>query len=146
MPEIAPWIIGSAGAFASLVLCAGGLLHAVWAFGIWWPARNEDQLVAAVVGVRDAERMPGAVPCLLVAAGLLAAAALPWLPHHGVFGRWSGSVAGVLAAIFAIRAVLVLLPAWRRATAHEPFATLDRRFYAPLSLLLALAFWVLSGQ
>ncbi len=144
MADLAPWLTLLARIVASVVLGAVALLHAFWAFGLWWPARSEAHLVHAVVGARRAERMPGAIPCLVVAVGLAVAAALPWAPADGFLGRWSPPVLQFLAAIFALRGLAPLLPIWRRATAREPFATLDRRLYAPLSLGLAVCLWVIA--
>ena len=44
-------------------------LHLAWAFELWLPYREEPPLVRAVVGIKNAERMPGAIPCGLISGG-----------------------------------------------------------------------------
>ncbi len=144
MTDLGVFAVPVARGIVTVVLGSLALLHTGWAFGLWWPARDEDHLVRAVVGARGAARMPGAIPCLVIAAGLTVAAVLPWLPQDGTLGEWYRIGMGVFAAIFALRALIVLLPAWRRATARDPFARLDPRLYAPVSALLALAFGILA--
>ena len=122
------------------LLCVA-LIHALWGFGIWVPIRNEEALARAVVGARGVTRMPGPIPCFLVAGGLtLLAAAVLFLP--------SGSVRTVLligaALVFLARGVLAYLKIWRKMTPEEPFATLDRRIYGPLCLALGIAFIILN--
>jgi TRAP-type C4-dicarboxylate transport system permease large subunit len=63
----------------------------------------------------------------LFAAGLLSAAWPSWLT------RLTGAV---IAAVFVVRGIAGYVPAWRRRHSAEPFATLDRRIYAPLCLAL----------
>jgi hypothetical protein len=71
------------------------LVHSVWALGLWIPMRDEASLVRAVVGAKGATRMPGPIPCLLVAAGLVsvmvALAFGPTIVRTGVLGL-AGSV------------------------------------------------------
>jgi hypothetical protein len=120
----------------AVVLLALAVVHVLWAIGYWWPIRDEGRLVAAVVGTRNATRMPGPIPCALVAVGLMAAAWWPWFAPGGL--RRAGLV--VLAAVFLIRGILPLRPGWRRLTSQEPFRTYDTRYYGPLCLALGLGF------
>ncbi len=57
------------------------------------------------------------------------------LPHALLIG-----IGSAIAAVFLARGVAGYLPAWRRGHALEPFATWDRRFYAPLCLLVAAGY------
>lgn len=118
------------------VLLGLAVIHLLWAIGYWWPIRDERRLVAAVVGTRNATRMPGAIPCALVVVGLIAAAWWPWFAPDVV--RRAGLV--VLATVFLIRGILPMRPGWRRLTSQEPFRTYDSRFYGPLCLALGFGF------
>lgn len=121
-------------------LLALAALHLLWALGVWWPCREERVLVRAVVGVAGAERMPGPIPCALVAAGCALAASLPWWPRGG-----AREVALVLAAAaFLLRGAMPWMRAWRRVALQEPFARLDRAAYGPIALLVAGGFLVLA--
>jgi len=94
-------------------LTAIAIFHAAWGCGVRWPAQDERDLVALVVGATGRTRMPPPLECWAVAAAIFAA--------------------GLVA----------LLPAWRRQFSQEPFATMDRSWYGPLCLLFALAFAML---
>jgi len=126
--------------FLILAVIAG--LHVAWGFGLRWPARDERSLVALVIGATDHTRMPSMAQCLLAAAaifaaGLVALALVRVVPVPADLA----SVAGALAAvIFAGRGAAAYVPAWRQRFSQQPFAAMDRTYYGPLCLLLALAF------
>src|SRR5947209_5206886 len=61
---------GPAAAGALAVLAA---LHAAWATGAAWPARDQRRLAQLVAG---AEEMPGRAPCTVVACGLATSSVL----------------------------------------------------------------------
>lgn len=121
-----------------LMLLAG--VHLLWAIGFWWPIRDEARLVAAVVGFRHATRMPGPIPCALVAMGLITAAWWPWFAP--VWIARGGLV--VLATVFLIRGILPWRSGWRRITPQEPFRTYDSKVYGPLCLALGAGFAALA--
>lgn len=119
---------------ATLIVLAA--IHVTWALGLWWPLRDEERLVRAVIGLRGVTRMPGPIPCALIAVMLLFAAAWPWFPAGWI--RTAGLAIAV--AGLGLRGVMAWLPGWRRLTPQEPFATLDRTRYGPLTLALAAGF------
>jgi hypothetical protein len=124
----------------SAVLLSLAGLHVLWGIGFWFPIRDEAALVRAVVGAKGATRMPGAIPCALVAVLLIWAAAAPW---------WGESLARTLSVwlftlVFLGRGALAYLRVWRQMTPQEPFARLDRQYYGPLCLLLGLGFLLLA--
>ena len=121
------------------VLLALAALHALWGIGFWWPIRDERRLVSAVIGVTNATRMPGPIPCALVAVALLFAAALLWFPPGLI--RQLGL--GVAAVAFMTRGFMAFRPIWARLTAQEPFRSNDRRYYGPLCLALSAGFILL---
>jgi Protein of unknown function (DUF3995) len=131
--------------FLSLVAIAA--LHAAWAFGAHWPAQNERDLVALVVGQTGRRRMPSTFECLRAASAILlaglvalAAADLMLVPGPPVLVSAAGAL---VAVVFAGRGMAAYLPAWRRRFSQEPFAMLDRAWYGPFCLLFALAFALL---
>ena len=122
------------------VLVALAVLHLAWALGHVTPMEDEAALARAVVGTRGITRMPGAVPCALVAMALTFCAILPLDPR--IPGR--ALLMPVIAAVFLARGIAPYVPAWRRLTPEEPFATLDRRFYGPLCLGLGAVYLILT--
>jgi hypothetical protein len=123
---------------ASLLALSG--LHAVWATGSSWPARDGDALAVATGGRPGA---PGhsAAACLGVAGLLATAAAL-------VAGRPRRSPAISLAGSAAVAAVLAARGAFGLAGRTDAlssgattarFRTLDRSLYSPLCVALAWA-------
>ena len=130
-----------------LSLTAIAIFHAAWGCGVRWPAQDERDLVALVVGATGRTRMPPPLECFAVAAAIFAA---------GVVGLAVSNIVAVpgppilvtlaglgVTAVFALRGIATYLPAWRRRFSQEPFATMDRSWYGPLCLLFALAFAML---
>lgn len=116
------------------------VIHMLWGIGYWWPIRTEEVLVRSVVGYKGATRMPGPIPCALVAVALIFAANFPWFPHGFLrnLGLWTCAVA------FLIRGMLTYTPFWRKMTPQKPFSTLDRTRYGPLCLLLGAGYLALA--
>ncbi len=128
-------------AFAlSGLLLIPAALHLLWAIGFWTPIRDEAQLARAVVGAPGITRMPGALACAVVAVGLFFAALLP---HLGWFPLRT-QLLTVFGAIFVLRGGAAFLPAWRKLVPEQPFASLDRRLYGPLCLLIGTGFLILT--
>ncbi len=129
---------------AFVILSVIALLHAAWGFGLRWPARDERGLVALVIGATGRSHMPSLVECLR-AAGAIFAAGLVALLLAGVIAVPLPPLLVMLAGaavtlVFTGRGIAAYVPAWRKRFAQQPFARLDRRYYGPLCLLLALAF------
>ena len=122
----------------SVILLALSVLHVMWGVGYFFPIEDEAQLARAVAGFRDAEEMPGAVPCALVAVALFMAVSCLWWPV-GAFRFLALAIFGV---VFVARGAAAYAPFWRKITPMEPFATLDRKFYGPLCLAIGLGFWI----
>lgn len=124
----------------SIITLALAVLHILWGIGFWWPIRTEELLVRAVVGFKGATRMPGPIPCALIAVGLIFAANFPWFPHGFLrtFGLWA------CAVVFLGRGAITYAPFWRNLTPQKPFSTLDRTRYGPLCLLLGVGYVILA--
>ncbi len=133
---------------AVLTLIAG--LHVYWGIGGVWPGTDEASLARSVTGFRGAKQMPSPAASLAVAACLVLAALWP-SALAGLFATPfapAGLVAGavMLSLIFLARGTAGYLPAWRRLTPEEPFATNDRRYFSPLCLALGAGFLVLAYE
>lgn len=123
-----------------LPLLAVAFAHFLWSIGSTWPIRSEELLVRTVVGTEGARRMPNRGLTLLGAAAVLAAGIVALALADPVSGGIALDAAGlVLALVFLGRGVLAYTPDWRARHPVEPFASLDRRNYAPL------CFWVGAG-
>lgn len=126
------------------VLAAIAALHAAWGLGSHWPCASEESLVRAAGGTPGARRMYPPSACFAVAAMLAGVSAWPLFAADLLPAAWPGwltEVAGVaIAAIFMARGIAGYVPAWRRLHSAEPFATLDRRIYAPLCFALGAGF------
>ncbi len=127
-----------------ITLSAVALLHAAWAFGVLWPARDEQTLINTVIGAPGMSKMPGAGLTLAVAAGIASA---------GVFALWGARLVALplpdwmqpagllgLAIIFGLRGFSTYLALGPLGARTQPFARLDRQFYAPLCLLIGAGF------
>ncbi len=129
-------------AIVAAVLVVIALLHLAWALGLWTPIRDEARLARHVIGTRGVIRMPGAVPCALVAVALAFVASLPFtpeLPGQRILLILAGGV-------FVARGLAAYMPSWRRLTPEADFARLDRRLYGPLCLLVGAALLILSAM
>lgn len=127
----------------SLILLTLAAVHMLWGFGYWFPIRDEATLVRAVVGTRDVERMPGPIPCGIIAALLL----ILIMTLLGGTGLTRSLILGAAVIVFAVRGVLPLTRFWRRLTIQEPFATYDKTYYGPGSLVLSalIAILLIAG-
>ena len=130
------------------ILTVAGLMHALWGFGVTFPAANEQQLARMVVGKRGITRMPSMAACLFVAVCLFAFALLALMLGREVpmpVSKWLVAAAGGGAALlFAGRGILGVLPAFERALPEQPFLSLNRRFYSPLIFLIGVGFALLT--
>lgn len=120
----------------SAVLIMLAVLQVLWGIGFWFPIADEALLTRTVIGFRGQTKMPGAVPCALVAVALLAAAMSLWGPHGGL----RTAMIAVVALVFFARGIAAYVWRWRWLTPEMPFARLDRWIYGPLCLVMAAGF------
>ena len=120
------------------VLAVVAAIHALWGTGFWFPIRDEERLVRCVVGAVGATRMPGPIPCALVAAALIVVIFALLGTSNGPrdFVLWLSAIA------FVARACLAWVPMWRKMTPQQPFATLDRFVYGPACLALGIGIFI----
>ena len=128
------------------VLSMVAALHAYWALGGLWPGNDSRQLADTVIGDRNHRGMPPTALTLLVAALIFAAGALPVLHLTGLpFGLpgWLTRVGlWVLVLVFLGRGAVTYVLRAQAAAMAKPFATLNRRYYSPLCLVLGFGFFV----
>jgi hypothetical protein len=123
-----------------VVLTAIAAIHVAWGAGMRWPRETEAELVKTVIGHKR-DTMPSASQCYLAAVAIFIPGAIA-LVLAGVVQTplppWLVLLAGAGAGlVFAGRGIAGYVPAWRARHPREPFASLDRRYYSPLCLLLA---------
>lgn len=128
----------------TMILGLIAALHFAWGLTIWVPIKDEETLARTVVGAKGVTRMPGTIPCMLVAAGLLLIVVAIWIPELTV----ARVVIWLAFAVFLGRGAIAYTKLWRRMTPEEPFSTYDQRFYAPLCIAVALGllFTLLAPQ
>ena len=130
-----------------LVLGAIAVLHAAWGFGSHWPCESEESLVRSAGGIPGAKTIYPPSSCFAVAALLAGVSVWPLFAAGLLPATWPGwltLLAGAaIAAVFLARGVAGYVPAWRRLHSAEPFATLDRRLYAPLCFALGAGFIII---
>jgi hypothetical protein len=129
--------------FLALAMLAA--VHVAWGFGLRWPAQDERDLVALVVGRTGQTRMPGPLECFAAAAALFCAGLVALaMADLARAPRFLTTTAGaIVVLVFAGRGIAAYLPPWRRRFSQQPFAAMDQSWYAPLCLLLAVAFGLL---
>ena len=129
-------------------LFAVSLLHFLWATGSTWPCADEQSLIRTVVGHPDVKQFPSHLLTAVVAVAI---------GFAGVIALWAGGVvrlplpgmiqtAGLLllTGIFLLRGLSSYTPRRIWAAPVEPFATLDRRYFAPLCIVIGCGFlWLL---
>lgn len=133
----------AAASIVFLCLLTVALAHFLWAVGSKWPVRDPHLLARTVIGKPGIERVPR-LASLVVSLLLLGAAAIGAALADPLSGGLLLTICGaVLALVFGLRGLAGYTAAWRARFPLEPFATLDRRIYSPLCLVVALCFAVL---
>ncbi|MCY6383079.1 DUF3995 domain-containing protein [Hoeflea prorocentri] len=135
----------------AVILFAISSLHFLWAAGSPWPCADERSLIRTVVGHPETKGFPSPALTAAVATAILLA---------GLIALWAGNVVSpplpdwiriaglvVLTGVFLLRGFASYLPRRLWGEMTEPFATLDRRYFAPLCIVLGLGFlWLLAGN
>jgi peptidoglycan/LPS O-acetylase OafA/YrhL len=125
-------------------LLAVAIAHFIWSLGGTWPLRNKELLVKTVYGRPATMKMPPrlltfAVALLVLGAGIVALALAD--PEGG--GPGLTLIGLLLALLFLARGIAGYTARWRQVFSEEPFATLDRRTYSPLALILGAGYLIL---
>ena len=118
--------------------------HLLWALGTNWPISSEALLAQTVIGRTGVTHMPNRLLILCVAIVLFATSVIAMgLAGHDDGGPIRTALGALCAVVFLGRGVLGYTSGWRARFAAEPFATLDRRNYSPLSLWIGAGFLIL---
>lgn len=128
------------------LLITVALAHLLWAFGSPWPVRDPKLLAATITGREGVDRVPRLASfgvALLVLLASVVGTALADLDSGGLPLTLAGLAFGLL---FGVRGVLGYTAGWRRRHAQPPFPELDRKFYSPLCLVVAVCFLVLVAM
>jgi len=127
-------------------LLAVAIASFVWAMGGSWPLRDRAMLSRTVVGRPGIARVPR-LAALATAVVSLAAGIVALALADETGGGLTLTLTGVaLAALFLFRGALGYTPGWRAVHSEEPFATLDRKNYAPLALGIGAGLLVLVAM
>ncbi|MBI1187416.1 MAG: DUF3995 domain-containing protein [Alphaproteobacteria bacterium] len=125
-----------------IILLTLAALHLYWGLGGRWPGRDEESLVAMVVGRTRSGRMPSLQASALVAFGLAFGAWLVAADRGGLSlgAPFSLVNAGyfLMALVFAVRGMITYaFPAVFAYAKGTPFERLNRLYYSPLCLFIA---------
>lgn len=129
------------GAAIVTTFAALAALHLYWGLGGFWPGTDPQSLNDRVSGMRRVVAT-NLLSCAMVAGALLAAAAIVIFRHTlaptGVTGLVIYGGYATLILVFGLRGLApYVTPAFNYARG-KPFYTLNRRYYAPLCLLIAV--------
>lgn len=130
------------GAALIAVLLSLAALHLYWGVGGRWPGHDEISLLLRVSGAKSG-RMYGLGACVAVALALSFAAAIVYarqsatLPYQFAWIVQAGY--GVMILVFGGRGLAPYVTRVFDYARDTPFFNLNRRYYAPLCLLIAAA-------
>ena len=130
-------------AIVFVVLLAFAIAHLLWAVGAPWPIRDRELLARTVIGRPGVTRVPWHTALVRGALAFAAGIAALSLADHSAGGLGLTLIGVVLAVVFLGRGVLGYTEGWRARFSVEPFATLDRRNYSPLALIVGAGFAIL---
>lgn len=133
----------AAASILFLALLIVAIAYFLWAIGSTYPIRDKALVARAIDGRPGVERLSragafGVAVFAIVAAGI--GTALADKDSGGLVLTIAGAV---IALLFAVRGVLGYTSGWRVAHPVEPFASLDKRYYSPLCLVVAACFAIL---
>lgn len=133
-----------------LTLSAAAALHLYWAAGGYWPAQSKETLAQTVIGSKGTRHLPPPWLTVLVAVAIFLAGLLPllWVASAGqILPEALLKFAAItLFAIFTLRGIASYTRFFRRLHGEEPFASLDRRYFGPLCLLIGAGMGVILLQ
>lgn len=131
-------------AVIGIVLLAIAIAHLLWSFGVMWPIRDEKLLARSVVGRPGIERMPPKYMSFGVAVLGFATCVIAFSVADPTSGGAPLTMLALLSGLlFLARGAAGYTAWWVARTPEEPFRTLDRKNYSPLSLILGVGFLLL---
>jgi hypothetical protein len=133
-------------AITFIPLLAIAIAHFMWSMGMSWPIRDKAMLAQTVIGRPGVTQVPRLISLLVAILALTSGTIGLALADEIWGGMWLTLAGAGLAAVFLARGVLGYTGGWRAQFSEEPFATLDRRNYSPLSLLIGAGFLLLVAM
>ncbi len=132
--------------FVFLVLSTISAIHIYWGIGGYWPADSRANLVRTVVGTEHRD-MPSLSLTLLVSIIFFLIGLVPifWLKiviipiDRGLLDI----LIILLGIIFTVRGFVTYTTVAVKYSTVEPFTTLNRRYYSPLCLVIAICFVII---
>lgn len=115
----------------------------VWSLGGSWPIRDRAMLPDVVLGIPGTTSLPRLGAFLTSVAVLVAGIVALALADHTGGGLWLTLLGLVLGGAFIARGAMGYTLWWQTLFSAEPFATLDRRNYSPLCLVIGAGFLLL---
>jgi Protein of unknown function (DUF3995) len=125
----------SFAALLMITLAFLAALHLYWAFGGFWPATNETELIGLVIGKTPDMRMPSPMQCATVSL-LLTGGIVMLALRQGIIAapipEWMTTIGhGAMTLGFFGRGCITYFTSMTRYAEDTPFYALDRRYYAP---------------
>jgi len=127
---------------ALVVVLAGiGLIHLAWALGLNWPGTDPVTRAAIVVGTPNRALIGffgwGALSaCFFLAVGVVWIAQQPIIHPLRAFVAYGGYI--VLITVFGLRGLAPYVTQVFDYARSTPFYMLNRRYYAPLCIAIAI--------
>ncbi len=123
------------------VLTGIGLIHLAWALGLNWPGTDPVSRAAIVVGTPDRALLGfvgwGAIAiCFFLAVGVVWIAQQPIIHPLRALVAYGGYI--VLITLFGLRGLAPYATSVFEYARSAPFYTLNRRYYAPVCIGLAI--------
>lgn len=115
----------------------------VWSFGGSWPLRDKTLLAKAVIGRPGVTRVQKRWSLVVMVAAFATGVFALSLADKVAGGPSTTLLGLVFAALFIARGVAGYTAPWARLFPEEPFRTLDRKNYAPMSFVVGLGFLLL---
>ena len=125
-----------------VVVFAGiGLIHLAWALGLNWPGTDPVTRAAVVIGTQN-RALIGSVGWVAIIACFFLAVGVVWIAQQPIIHPLRAFVAyggyTVLITAFALRGLAPYVTQVFDYARSTPFYTVNRRYYAPLCIGIAL--------
>lgn len=130
----------------AIPLLAVAIAHLLWSVGIMWPIRDPALLARTVTGRPGPPRMPPKLLSFGVFLLALVACVIAFAVADPTSGGLGLTLLGVLAALgFFARGAVGFTAGWAARTPEQPFRSLDRKTYSPVSLAIGAGFLILAA-
>lgn len=124
-----------------ILLLAIGLIHLAWALGLNWPGKDGVSRAARVVGTQG-RALLGFWSWASIAFAFFSAVAVVWIGHQPITDWFHALVAYggyfTLILVFSLRGFAAYVTRVFDYARPTPFYMLNRRYYAPVCLILAI--------